>query len=85
MSVTQPSPILSPLRNLSMEICYKIVWIVAFSVDLCVIVAFLKTILLKWMDITLQNILEDRSLRFQEKKLAATEAIILQREMRRDA
>lgn len=66
-----------------MEMFYKIIWVIAFSVDFCVCLAFLKAIALKWLEISLQNILEEREHRFREKRLAATEAIILSREARR--
>lgn len=66
-----------------MKSAYDIIWLIAFSVDLFLITNFLKALALKWMDISLQHILEEQSTRFKEKKLAASEAIILQRESRR--
>jgi hypothetical protein len=65
-----------------MELAYNIVWLVAFTINFCVFTMSIKQVLLKWFDKSLQNILEEKRISVEYRKVGVQEALALRGELK---
>jgi hypothetical protein len=65
-----------------MELAYNIVWLVAFTINFCVAMLSIKQIVIKWFDRSLQNILEEKRISVEYRKVGVQEALALRGELR---
>ena len=65
-----------------MELAYQICWLIAFTVNFSIFTISLKQVLLKWLDKSLQNILEEKRINVEYRKVGVQEALALRGELK---
>ena len=65
-----------------MELAYQICWLIAFTVNFSIFTLSLKQVLLKWLDKSLQNILEEKRINVEYRKVGVQEALALRGELK---
>ena len=65
-----------------MQLAYDICWLIAFTLNFCIFVHSAKQIALKWLDKSLQNILEEKRISVEYRKIGVQEAMALRGELK---